>query len=556
MRIKIELEDSYTTPSLSLVPLAIFVSSLHNGFTLRNALTLLPVLALLATVACGSDADNATTPNADADQDVEQDAGQDADDGGQDSGEAEDAGQDADDGGQDDGQAEDARQDAGQDAGHDAGPDPCGEVNAFIPQYPDIIATWSAQDLLGGWPNAPVVFAGSSSIRRWETLAHSYTDFSPLQRGFGGAQLGELAFFADELVTRHNPRAVVVYAGANDIHAGVAPGVVFNRLRCLRYRIGQNLGWDRPVLFVALTPNPSRWAEWPAESVVNAQAAVLAQTDPGFAYVDVASPFLATGSPPDASLFGSDGLHLNESGYALWNSVIRPAVEAATPPSAPAGAPLPDLPTGTRILFDFGPSNPDDGEPTPSPDYLGQTWNNWHAIDGGLDILPGEQRIDLTTSDGSPTGIDLVIAGGFQSNGRSNGGLLWPDSALLGEFAVGSATGDYFYTTGEDVPGALFFRGLDPSRTYTLRLFAARDDAEVRITRYAVQGAASASATLQTSGPGAGHLGGTTNDDDLAEFAGVRPDAWGQLFLDVSIDQGTYGYLSALELRVESSLAP
>jgi hypothetical protein len=433
----------------------------------------------------------------------------------------------------------------------DAGPDPCGEVNAFVPMFADVVARWSAQDDIGGWPDSPLVVTGSSSIRRWETLALSYTDYDPIQRGMGGAQLGEIAYYAEQLVTRHDPRAVVVYAGTNDIHAGVAPDVVVGRLRCLRYRIGSKLGWTRPVLFVALTPNPSRWAEWPASAQVNAAVAALAEADPGLVYVDVATAFLATGSPPDASLFVSDGLHLSHDGYALWNSVIRPAVEAAAAPTPQPATPVPALASGTRILVDLGPSNPEDGEWTPSPDYLGQDWNNWHALEGGVDVLPGEQIVDLVASDGTATGIDLVIAGGFQANGRSNGGLLWPDPALLGDLAVGSATGDFFYAAGDDVPGALFLRGLDPNHTYTLRLFAARDDTEVRVTRYTVQGAHTASATLQTSGPGAGKGGKTTNDDDIVTFAGVRPDPWGHLFLDVSIEQGSYAYLSLLEISVD-----
>ncbi len=433
----------------------------------------------------------------------------------------------------------------------DGGPDPCGEVDAFVPVFPDVVATWSAQDDIGGWPDSPLVVTGSSSIRRWETLARSYTDYAPLQRGMGGAQLGEIAYFAEELVTRHDPRAVVVYAGTNDIHAGVSPNVVVDRLRCLRYRIGAKLGWTRPVLFVAITPNPSRWAEWPASADVNAAVAALAQVDPGLVYVDVATAFLATGSPPDASLFVADGLHLSPSGYALWNSVIRPAVEAVAAATPQPVTPAPALTPGTRILVDLGPSNPEDGERTPSPDYRGQHWNNWHALEGGVDVLPGEQIIDLVASDGAATGVDLVVAGGFQANGRSNGGLLWPDPALLGDLAVGSATGDFFYATGDDVPGALFFRGLDPNHTYTLRLFAARDDAETRRTRYTVQGTDTAFATLQTSGPGAGKGGKTTNDDDIVTFAGVRPDPWGHLFLDVSIEQGSYAYLSLLELSVD-----
>lgn len=448
--------------------------------------------------------------------------------------------------------------DAGIDATHqdggetfDAGPYPCGEVDPFVPVFPDIITRWSTQDALGGWPESPVVFVGSSSIRRWETLAHSYTDFSPLQRGFGGAQLGEVAHYAHDLVGRHNPRAIVLYAGTNDIDAGMAPDVVVDRFRCFRYRIGNELGWNRPIVFIGITPSPARWAQWSNASAVNEAIAALAANDPAVHYADVATPFLATGSPPASSLFGADQLHLSSEGYDLWNDAIRPVVEAATPPTPPAGPANPVLAAGTRLLIDLGPSNPEDGETTPSPDYLGQHWNNWHPLEGGMGILPGEQLVDLRTADGKPTGIDLVIAGGFSNNGRANGGLIWPDGAKLGNLAVGSATGDFFYTDGPDQPGALFLRGLDAAKSYTLRLFAAREDPEVRVTRYSITGKTTATATLQTSGAGAGSAGITTNDDTIVEFKEVKPDAWGHVFIDVAIETGLYAYLSLIEIVVE-----
>lgn len=433
----------------------------------------------------------------------------------------------------------------------DAGPAPCDEVERFTPVFRDTIARWSTQDALGGWPEAPVVFVGSSSIRRWEGLARAYTDYNPLQRGVGGAQLGEVALYARELVTRHDPRAVVVYAGTNDLSAGVSANVVVERFRCLRHRVAQDLGWDRPVFFIGVVPTPARWSQWPEARAVNTAIAALVASDPGLVYVDVATPFLATGSPPAASLFVSDGLHLTESGYALWNRAIRAALEAVISPRPPQSAPSAALAAGTRVLVDLGPNNAADGEDSPSPDHMGQHWNNWHALAGGGEVPPGEQRINLVTSTGARTGIDLVVAGGFLANGRRNGGLLWPDAARLGSLAVGSATGDYFYIQDADAPGALFLRGLDPSRAYTFRLFAARDATEVRITRYTLAGASMTSVTLQTSGAGAGRNGATTNDDDVAVVRGVRPDAWGHVFLDVAIERGTYAYVSAFELSVE-----
>ncbi len=116
--------------------------------------------------------------------------------------------------------------------------DHCAEVDAFTPVYDEVIRTWESQDDAAPWPAEPLVIVGSSSVRRWEGFAWAYHDHTPLQRGFGGAQLGEVAQRTEELVTRHEPRAVILFAGTNDVNAGVEPDVVVERFRCFRQRVG------------------------------------------------------------------------------------------------------------------------------------------------------------------------------------------------------------------------------------------------------------------------------------------------------------------------------
>jgi lysophospholipase L1-like esterase len=428
----------------------------------------------------------------------------------------------------------------------------CAEVEAFTPVFLDTIHTWSLQDDAAPWPAAPLVLVGSSTARRWEGFARAYTDYNPLQRGFGGAQLGEVALHAQALIVRHQPQGVIVFAGTNDLALGVPAQVVITRFRCLRQRIGLGLGWDRPVLWVGITPTPARWRGWADAAAVNEGVRALEAIDPALRYVDVPSAFLATGSPPAARLFVADGLHLSDEGYALWDSALRPAVAdtlAPTPtPTAAAGA----LTAGERVLIDLGPDSAGDGERSPSPDYLGQHWNNWHSLSGSAQAMPGERLARLVTTTGRVTEIDLILTGGFSANGWANGGYRWPSQTQLNDLAVGSATGDFFFISADpDATGGLFLRGLDPTRRYTLRLFASRDDAERRVSRYTLSGAATVSATLQTSGPGAGSDGAPRNDDDLVVFTDQQPDPWGHLFLDVRVEEGSFAYLSLIELTAQ-----
>lgn len=427
--------------------------------------------------------------------------------------------------------------------------DPCADIDATESGYGDTVARWTAEEALAPTEPGQLVVTGSSTIRRWEGAFEALAPWGVVQRGFGGARITEVARFADALVAPHHPAGVLLFAGTNDMAFGAEPEEVVTAFRCFADRTWASSG-QIPILYAGMTPTPARWSIWEATRAANEEIAALAEAHPGLVYIDIPTPFLATGQPPDAALFVDDGLHLSEAGYALWTDTVLPVVTGALPPRA---APTPrTLPAQTRVRVDLGPSNAEDGAPTSSPDPFGLTWNNWHARDGGDSALAGEVLGDLRGTHDEETGWRLVITGGFQLNGLRNGGLSDPDGALLGTLAVSSATGDYFFTNGPDNPGGLAITGLDPAARYTLRLFASRlDAAETRVTRYTARGANEASATLTTTGPGVGVDGRDGNTSEVVVLSGLAPSPRGLLVLDVSIEAGSFGYLSLLEIEVE-----
>ena len=102
-----------------------------------------------------------------------------------------------------------------------------------LPQEPDVapeIAKWekniaeleNRDKTEAGTENA-ILFCGSSSIRRWETIAEDMAPRTVLQRGYGGAKLPDIIHYAPRLIGPHlgkeNPRrckALVLFVG-NDI---------------------------------------------------------------------------------------------------------------------------------------------------------------------------------------------------------------------------------------------------------------------------------------------------------------------------------------------------
>src|SRR4029077_19382446 len=83
--------------------------------------------------------------------------------------------------------------------------------------WPDDIAAFAAADRDHPPPERPIVFVGSSSIRLWSSLQADMTPLPVLNRGFGGAHLSQVAYYVDQIVIHFRPRAVVLYAGDNDL---------------------------------------------------------------------------------------------------------------------------------------------------------------------------------------------------------------------------------------------------------------------------------------------------------------------------------------------------
>ena len=93
-------------------------------------------------------------------------------------------------------------------------------------RWQDEIARFEAADEVAAPPKNAYLFVGSSSIRKWD-LARSFPELTTINRGFGGSQLIDSINFIDSLVLKHEPLAVIMYAGDNDLNAGKSPERIF-----------------------------------------------------------------------------------------------------------------------------------------------------------------------------------------------------------------------------------------------------------------------------------------------------------------------------------------
>jgi hypothetical protein len=166
-----------------------------------------------------------------------------------------------------------------------------------------------------------VLFVGSSSIVKWkDTLAADMAPMPVINRGFGGSHIQYVNLWFDQIVAPYRPRAIVFYAGENDIDAGKSVDRVVADFDEFMARKTQALG-STPVYFISLKPSKLRFSQFRLQSQVNDAIRGRAAKRSDLHYIDIVSPMLDNGRPKD--IFAADGLHMAPAGYEIWTRAVR-----------------------------------------------------------------------------------------------------------------------------------------------------------------------------------------------------------------------------------------
>lgn len=169
-----------------------------------------------------------------------------------------------------------------------------------------------------------VMFAGSSSIRRWSTLAVDLAPYHVIQRGYGGAKLSDFAVYAERIFSPHPCRALVLFV-ANDI-TGSAQDKSPEEVKKLFLNILKTFRKSHPstpFFYIEITPSPSRWKVWPQITKANDLIRKECENHRNTYFINTSSAFLNEKGEPNDKLFVADMLHLNPDGYKIWTGLIK-----------------------------------------------------------------------------------------------------------------------------------------------------------------------------------------------------------------------------------------
>ncbi len=173
-------------------------------------------------------------------------------------------------------------------------------------------------------PASSILFIGSSSIRRWNTIAEDISPYHPIQRGFGGSQWSDVAVFAERLIEPHQFRAAAFFVG-NDVSGrenDKTPEEVAGLFTYVLGKVRQHNS-QAPVFYISVTPTPSRFAVWPEIKAANSAARAVCSSAPNTYFIGTESVFLDGNGKPRSEFFVEDQLHLNQDGYQRWAAIIK-----------------------------------------------------------------------------------------------------------------------------------------------------------------------------------------------------------------------------------------
>lgn len=188
-------------------------------------------------------------------------------------------------------------------------------------KWEDSIRRFEAEDSKAQPPKQAVLFVGSSSIVGWN-LKKFFPDLVTINRGFGGSQIADSIRFVDRIVTPYEPRAIVFYAGDNDLADGKTPEQVEKDFREFVLRVRAKLP-EVPILFLGIKPSKQRWHLIDKIRDANKRIESTCKAGTSLTFVSVESAMLGEDGKPRSELLQKDGLHLTDAGYALWSELVR-----------------------------------------------------------------------------------------------------------------------------------------------------------------------------------------------------------------------------------------
>jgi len=192
------------------------------------------------------------------------------------------------------------------------------------PEYWDDVQTIKHYDKMYNPPAHPILFTGSSSIRKWDDLERTFASYVVMNRGIGGAVVNDITYYLNDIVFPYHPRQIILYVGENDlVEEATTADSVLVRTERLFHQIRSKLP-GIPIVYISMKPSPSREKFQQKAIEANALVKDFLSKKKQTVFIDVFHAMLTADGKTRPELFVSDMLHMNAKGYEIWKELVEP----------------------------------------------------------------------------------------------------------------------------------------------------------------------------------------------------------------------------------------
>lgn len=197
------------------------------------------------------------------------------------------------------------------------------ETNHNFAVWEKEIAAFEASDRTNPPPKHCLLFTGSSTIRKWTTLAQDFPGWPVVNRGVGGSEVVDITHFADRIVFPYEPKMIFFRCGGNDIANGRAPEKVFEDFKEFVALVHSKLP-ETDIVFLSWGPTNARPKNRDKEQLYNRLVLEFVKQTPHMQYCDLWDMALDKDGKVRPEFFESDKLHFNAAGNKLMAERVRP----------------------------------------------------------------------------------------------------------------------------------------------------------------------------------------------------------------------------------------
>jgi lysophospholipase L1-like esterase len=184
------------------------------------------------------------------------------------------------------------------------------------------IKAFETKDSLAMPATGQILLVGSSTFRFWTTSKEDLSEYPTINRGFGGSQMSDVNFYFDRIVSKYQPKMILVYEGDNDLAAGESPESIFEDFKIFTEKVKTKLP-NAKVGYCSIRPSIARTNIRDKQMKVNELIQGYCKKNKGFYFIDIYKDYFLPNGDLMPDVFVSDQLHLNKKGYEIWAKATR-----------------------------------------------------------------------------------------------------------------------------------------------------------------------------------------------------------------------------------------